>query len=54
MFWELFSLQHMRKCGNFSVFIALALTELPNTDYGFLLRRRGPLQPIRMCRNDVS
>ena len=24
MFWELFNLQHMRKCGNFSVFIALA------------------------------
>ena len=30
------------------------LTELPNTDYGLLLRRRGPLQPIRMSRNDVS
>ena len=24
MFWELLNLQHMRKCGNFSVFIALA------------------------------
>ena len=24
MYWELFNLQHMRKCGNFSVFIALA------------------------------
>ena len=31
-----------------------SLTELPNTDYGLLLRRRGPLQPIRMLRNDVS
>ena len=24
MIWELFNLQHMGKCGNFSVFIALA------------------------------
>ena len=24
MFWELFNLQHMRKCGNFSVFILSA------------------------------
>ena len=30
------------------------LTELPNTDYRLLLRRRGPLQPIRMRRNYVS
>ena len=30
------------------------LTEHPNTDYGLLLRRRGPLQLIRMHRNDVS
>ena len=31
-----------------------SLPELFNTDYGLLLRRRGPLQPIRMHRNDVS
>ena len=28
-------------------FFTGSLTELPNTDYGLLLRRRGPLQPIR-------
>ena len=39
---------------NISLYFDLPLTELPNTDYGLLLRRRGPLQPIRMRRNDVS
>ena len=28
--------------------VYIPLTELSNTDYGLLLRRRGPLQPIRI------
>ena len=53
MFWELFNLQHMRKCGNFSAFIALALNWFHCAKYRNYSNISTPLEfrPQSFCQN---